>query len=118
MKTYDIMINDLNWTVRFLPYGDEALVSGDDECYGLTEFSKLTINVCDQLPPQLIERTLRHELTHAYLFSNGIDGDGMDEEAVCNFVEAFGLDIMFKARMIMCFVFPKEIQSQLQQILL
>ena len=89
-----IRIHDLDWSVQFVYGSDPRLNPGpEEEYFGLTVFASLHILIRRDLPAGLQLRTLRHELTHAALFSFGLNGGGLDEEGVCNFVECHGEEI-------------------------
>ena len=94
MNEKTIQIHDLQWHVFFVSSNDPRMNAQEEDILGLTIFSSLTILVRRDIPQALFLRTLRHELTHATLFSYGLFGEELGEEGVCNFVEAYGQKIL------------------------
>lgn len=96
MKNRDkktIHINNLKWKVYFVGKDNNEIILDGDLCMGITKFMELKIFIQKGMLKSLIERTIRHELTHAYLYSYGINKDEYSLEEVCNFVETYGKDI-------------------------
>lgn len=90
-----IKINELNWTFETVEENDERLLIDNDEVFGITHFKTLEIFVVKNvLNDEVFKRTIRHELTHAYLYSYGFIGSCMDEEYICNFMEIYGEKIV------------------------
>lgn len=88
-----IKINNLNWTVFFVPRKHEKLELEDTQCMGVTYFSDLQIYIDESLSDELIRQTVIHELIHAFLFSYGVhiecSYDKDVEEAFCDFCGAY-----------------------------
>ena len=96
-----IKINDIFWTVYGVEADSEELDFEDEVVFGLTKFSTSEIFVQnEEMNTEVVYRTIRHELTHAFLYSYGYDGSSMDEEAIANFVECFAESIVNDARKI------------------
>ena len=89
-----IRIHDLKWDICFVDQDDPRMQGSDGEYFGLTVYAQCTILIRTDLPDLLMKRTLRHELTHAVLFSYGLDGDSMKEEDICCFAEAYMAEIV------------------------
>lgn len=53
---------------------------------GLTEYTNLTIYIDKDLDGFLLNKTLRHELTHIYLWETGQQDRIMNEEEICDFM--------------------------------
>lgn len=54
--------------------------------HGITEFITQTIYIDKELDGFLLGKTLRHELTHVYLWETGQQDRVMNEEEQCDFV--------------------------------
>ncbi|MDO5084977.1 hypothetical protein EII25_01705 [Erysipelotrichaceae bacterium OH741_COT-311] len=89
-----IKINGLRWTFYFVASEDEHLYMDNQRCFGVSKFDELSVYINVDLEVPLLIRTLRHELTHVYLFSYGFSGEELSEEGICNFVECYGQRIM------------------------
>lgn len=88
-----IKINGLVWKIVFLGSKDDRLVLNGERCLGITEFADRRIYIANDTGGQVFKETVRHELTHAFLYSSGYDeklsgGDNV-EEAVCEFAERY-----------------------------
>ena len=97
-----IRINGITWKIIGTSAGDEAFDANEgEEVMGITWFTKGEIYlVVDNISSELLYRTIKHELTHAFLFSYGINKEELTEEEVCNFVEVYAEDIIKKANSI------------------
>lgn len=74
-----VCINDINWTVHTEDTGNTNI--------GLTDYRSLDIAVEASLPYEVMYRTLKHELTHAIIYSYGLDQIGkFNQEVVCDFM--------------------------------
>ena len=74
-----VCINDINWTVHTEDTGNTNI--------GLTDYRSLDISVEANLPYEAMYRTLKHELTHAIIYSYGLDQIGkFSQEVVCDFM--------------------------------
>lgn len=104
MKYVKIAINNLTWKVYFVKNGDSHLEQNENEqnVCGITHFSDLKIYINKDINYDLIERTIRHELTHAYLFSYGMGQyETFTEENVCDIVETYGKSICLATDVLM-----------------
>ena len=96
--TTTVTIGNIIWNVRLVArenphmFGraeitDETTV--DDGAYGITYFETSEIYIARGLSPQLLRRTITHELTHAALFTYNYcvrEAEVIDEQ-VCEFME-------------------------------
>ena len=83
-----ININGIWWTIRGCGEDDEALEIDGDTVFGITKFATAEIFVRQQnIKSEVIYRTIKHELCHAYLYSYGLIAETMGEEEFCNFLE-------------------------------
>jgi hypothetical protein len=81
-------INGIPWTIQMKSGKNPIFTDDDNEYLGFCEYSTQTIILRNDMPTELIEQTLIHELTHAFVFSFGLSGYKFDEEKLCNFVGA------------------------------
>lgn len=89
-----IKIKDYIWNVSIVSPDDMRLQIDNDVVFGITNFGTLDIYLVKEgIHNDVFKRTIRHELTHAYLNSYGFIGDDMNEEYICNFVEAYAEEI-------------------------
>lgn len=58
----------------------------EEKINGITDFINLTIYVDKELDGFLLVKTLRHELTHIYLWETGQQYRIMNEEEICDFM--------------------------------
>ena len=67
---------------------NEHLESKDESTFnaGTTDFRELKIYIDKTLPNALIEATIIHEITHAYLYAYGFSSEIMNEEELCVFM--------------------------------
>lgn len=67
---------------------NEHLESKDESTFyaGTTDFRELKIYIDKTLPNALIEATIIHEITHAYLYAYGFSSEMMNEEELCVFM--------------------------------
>lgn len=103
----NIRINSINWTVIFCEEGDPAFESepsdtaeseAGESVLGITKFAQAQIYVRQDVQKDIMYRTLKHELCHAFLFSYGWDGNDMNEEDIANFVESHAEKIVEDAK--------------------
>lgn len=75
-----MMINNLRWKVCFSDNMKEDL-------FGQTNYETLTIYLRKQVCDQSLERTLIHEIVHAYCYSYGLlFFESYDREQLCEFL--------------------------------
>lgn len=88
------------WKVK-LTDGSKKKMTPDKDHYnlGLTEYSKLLINIRTGLAESVARSTVIHELVHAFLFSYGNQVEG--EEQMCDFFGVHGDGIINLADQIM-----------------
>lgn len=65
-------------------------------CLGLTFYKEHKIWIAKELCDDEKKRTLKHELTHCYIWENGFyNVDFNNEELVCDFI-ASSIDVIYK----------------------
>lgn len=97
---YKTKINGITWKIIPTEAGNAIFEEKDGESVlGITMFGRSEIYVVtDDVSDDILYRTLKHEFTHAFLFSCGIDAENMTEEDICNFIESYGEEIIKKAK--------------------
>ena len=84
-------INNLEWKVTYvLTFDDDE----EEETFGQTIFKDLEIQILQGLNYDVKKRTLIHEVTHAFIFSYGLDQTSIDEEFLCRFMESHAQKIL------------------------
>lgn len=95
-----IKIHNDFWKIKLTNERKKKMTPDKDHYnLGLTEYSKLLINIRTGLPASVARSTLIHELTHAFLFSYGNQVEG--EEQMCDFFGVHGDEIIALADQIM-----------------
>lgn len=84
-----IEINNLTWEIEFVERDSKFLKLDDPDLVnaGITDRHDLKIYIDQSLSDDMIQRTIIHELTHAFIFSYGYS-DMMNEEEICKFIES------------------------------
>ena len=67
-------------------YYEDKPAEDDARIFGMTEFVTMTIYVDEDLDGYTLTKTLRHELTHIYLWETGQQDRVMNEEEICDFM--------------------------------
>lgn len=84
-----IKINGLVWTVKNEDANHPDLQnSRGNPCFGVTDYTKQTITLRNDMSKELYRQTVAHELLHAYTFSFGVHlfADEETEEPVADFI--------------------------------
>lgn len=85
------VINNLEWTISYvLGFND----TDGTETFGECHYKDLEIQLLQGMSYEIKRRTLIHEVTHAFIFSYGLDSCEMDEEFICRFMEAHAQKIL------------------------
>lgn len=90
MKYQTLIINELAFKIYLVEKDSEYLKLEDSSLLnaGITDFHDCKIFVDKSMPISLVEKTMIHELTHAYIFAYGCCSV-MNEEEVCEFVSSY-----------------------------
>ena len=91
-------INPKNiWTLCFKDrnemnriFYEDRPIDQETRLFGLTEYVSQTIYVDKDLDGFLLGKTLRHELTHVYLWETGQQEISKNEEEICDFMGVAG----------------------------
>ena len=95
-------LGSYEWEIIEQDDSEEVYINkGEDMRIGLCDYVNQKIYIHSGLTKPLKVKTLAHELTHAYLFSHGLEGFFDNEELLCNFVAIYAplisglLDVYF-----------------------
>lgn len=90
-----ITINGIEWTVKEASCDElKGKIAVDGFILGVTMYDTNEIFVGNWLSDTQKKRTLRHELAHAFLFSNGfLTVEKFNVEALCEFIAVYGGEI-------------------------
>ena len=89
MKEIHTKINNYNWTIKI------DCEKMDNDYLGLTRNSDYTIMINSDCSDQARSHALIHELTHAFMYSNGMMcRDTYSNEDVCEFIACHISSIM------------------------
>ena len=92
-----VKINMHEWTIQGISkeeLNNKYIESHEGEfgkglyAFGLCEFKSRIIYINEELEKHQLISTLKHELTHAYLWSVGMQYDKFEEEDIANIVSA------------------------------
>jgi len=87
-----ITINGLEWNIEEVE--EIAIVVADRHILGSTYSNTLHIVILKDLPPTNFKKVLIHELTHAFIYSFGLDQVKKNDEVLCDFVSAYSEQIL------------------------
>ena len=94
----EIDINGLKWKIcednqlTIKSISDNP--NSDNYYFGLCDYTELIIHIDCAQKTEVKAQTLRHELTHAFIFSHGFgDIENFNVETICNFIASYGKQI-------------------------
>lgn len=98
MDNVTVNINELLFTIKEASFEDiRKQGERDDEAllFGICDYISMEILIANTLSVEQKRRTLRHELTHAFVFAYGFlyVSEKMKIESVCEFIGAYGGEI-------------------------
>lgn len=93
-----IQVGPLRWTVVWEGH--------EDGSYGSCDTYTLTINIRDDLAPDLERETVMHELLHAVYRTAGIDSTVMREEQIVSALSPHLMDAMLRTPGLLSYLFP------------
>lgn len=90
-----MIINGVKWNLEFVPSNSELLMRSDgSRTIGMTDSLTRTIYIDETLRGKMLKRVLCHELTHAAIFSYGVELDIMQEELLADLIATYGQEII------------------------
>lgn len=85
-----ININGLNWTIEEVETRSAELIVNGNQCFGVCQYLNQRILLDITLKNDKKLQTLKHELTHAFLYCHLINmKESYTEEEVCEFVAMY-----------------------------
>lgn len=111
-------IGQFDWSLYLVGSDESKLMVDDQLCFGACNFAHLQICLSNQeLAEQVRKATLVHELTHAFLYSFGMQNDTYNEEQFCDFMESHAKTIIEMSESLYKLVVKakKELDKELRQ---
>ena len=89
-------INKVRWNIVFVPFNSYQLLKSDGQltfatCDDITK----TIYINNQLYGKFLKKVLCHEITHAAMFSYGINLTVDQEELLADLIATYGDEIIY-----------------------
>ena len=92
---YFIKIKELVWGIQQVESDSPNLLIGTDKCFGVCDNYNKIIYIDETLETNAKKRTLKHELTHAFITTYLLERkDNYTEEDLCELVSIYGEDII------------------------
>lgn len=89
-----IRINGLLWTIEEVDTRSQELVLNGNSCFGVCQYVNQRILIDNSIKDDKKCQTLKHELTHAFLYCYMLDKkDTFNEEELCEFVALYSEEI-------------------------
>jgi len=89
-----IKINNLEWKIEEVETRSSELMVDGNQCFGVCKFHSQEIFLDATLKSDKLCSTLRHELTHAFLYCYMLESKKTyTEEEVCEFVALYSKQI-------------------------
>lgn len=91
-------INGAEWALKCVRREDSELLNSQGMfTLGVTDNTKKTVFIAEDLTDTMRDKVLCHELTHVYCFENHTTFDIHTEEIIADFMSLFGRDIIYLA---------------------
>lgn len=91
----EFIINNIHWTVVYVPPMSESLFRADGSLtIGMCDSNSKTIYINECLDELLLKKVLAHEITHAAMFSYDIDLTYDQEELIADLISKYGEEII------------------------
>lgn len=88
-------INNVKWNIKFVPSLHPMLYRSDGSTtVGMCDNETRTIYIDSTLSGQFLKKVLCHELTHAAMFSYGIELSIEQEELLADLIATYGEEII------------------------
>ena len=108
-----INLEGLVWQVELADANSPELMVNNEPCRGTTWFSHQRIYISNELSPECALRVIRHEVTHAYIWSTQISWPKTyDEEYICDFLAMWAPQILSASIQIFNALYGKDGGSQ------
>lgn len=88
-------INNIQWLIKLVPSFDPMLQRSDGTfTIGMCDNDLKIIFIDENLQGFLLRKVICHELTHAAMFSYGINLDVQQEEVLADLIATYGTEII------------------------
>lgn len=88
-------INNVIWLLKFVPSYNEMLRRSDGSiAVGMCDNNRRTIYIDESLHGPMLKKVLCHELTHAAMFSYGVELTLEQEELLADLIATYGEEII------------------------
>jgi hypothetical protein len=88
-------INNLYWKILFVaPSHHELRRTDGSYALGMCDVSTKTIYISNALNKQMVKKVLTHEITHAAMFSYGVELTYEQEELISDLIATYGNEII------------------------
>lgn len=79
------------WTIETVNSHDASLMANGESCFGTAWPAKMKIFISNELSGDRLKRTIKHELTHAYINATQCSrNETFSEEELCDFIAIYG----------------------------
>ena len=103
-----INLEGLTWQVELADAHSPELMVNNEPCRGTTWCGHQRIYISNELPLDCALRVIRHEVTHAYIWSTQISlPKAYDEEYICDFIAMWAPQILAASVTIYAALYPE-----------
>ncbi len=104
-----ILINSLEWEIKEVETRSSELWVNGKECFGTCKYPTQEIFIDSTLKSDKKYQTIKHELTHAFLYCYMLESkQQFSEEELCEFVANYADQIICIAR---DYIYSKEVKG-------
>jgi len=90
-KVIEFKIDYADWKLIIVPANEMDTEYSE---FGICNSKAQIIKLSDGIPPSNFKHVLRHELTHAFIYTHSRKQESYSEEDLAIFVEMYGYDIV------------------------
>ncbi len=88
-------INGIDWNIKLVSYNHPKITRQDGSlALGSCDSTTGTIYISEAVPNYKLKKVLCHEITHAAMFSYGVDMNIDQEELVADLIATYGAEII------------------------
>jgi len=88
-------INNIDWNIEYVPSSHSSLYRSDgSHTIGMCDNNTKTIYISSELNNNYIKKVLCHEVTHAAMFSYGVELSLDQEELLADLIATYGEEII------------------------
>lgn len=108
-----ISIEGLTWQVELVDAHSPELMVNNETCRGTTWCGHQCIYISNELTPECAIRVIRHEVTHAFIWSTQIHlPKAYDEEDICDFLAMWASQILATSDEIYATFYPEVLKNE------